>query len=766
MKDRLLRRMFMVLMLLIAVIATGGLMIGCAGDNGAAGPAGANGANGQDGKDGTDLTAAPTGLTQVVVSNLTVAASGALNGTGTFNVSFTAKSPTGAVISALTTTTSADSGTRLANMRFAFAKLMAGAGPGDATKWFNFNYGVNDRNINNLTHDGNGNYTYVVTLPTGTMGTLTSNTTGTYAGTYNGFVPTYANYDPSAKWRVGLQISAIPGVTTRALNTTYDFVPDGSTPAVNSRDIVTTAACAACHGTNGIAHGRYDAKYCQVCHTEEVRRRDVSVQLQLAVHQIHTLQTTSSFDASEITFPQDIRNCRTCHKGVDGDNWKNVPTIAACGSCHTTVNFATGLNHVAGAQANNAGCKGCHNAITIEAAHVTEVATANNPNVPAGAANFKYVISSVTVTNSTQPVITFKIQKDGLDTAFTGTGSTASTVPADAVLAGFSGSPSFLISFALPQDGIASPVDFNNLGNPNSAGTPGAAQPRSASIAYLLVSGPTNTRGTITGPVAGEYTATITDPAYGFPAGSKLRTVALQGYFTQVSPALARHTISVVKEVAGESRRSIVDPIKCSNCHEIFEGHGGNRNIDATSTGTLVCMLCHNPNLSSSGKVVDTTYEEATQNMKDMIHSIHASGKRTTPYVHYRAKSGAATRYDWSDVTFPGVLNYCETCHKPGTYDADLPAGVLMTTSLTITSAGTSTTDYFNARATVPNATDLVITPVSATCVACHDSDDAIAHMETNGGQINVARSAATGVEACTVCHGAGRSADIAEMHK
>jgi hypothetical protein len=38
-------------------------------------------------------------------------------------------------------------------------------------------------------------------------------------------------------------------------------------------------------------------------------------------------------------------------------------------------------------------------------------------------------------------------------------------------------------------------------------------------------------------------------------------------------------------------------PIGCLECHEIFEGHGGNRVSNAQ-----VCVMCHNPNLSTSGR--------------------------------------------------------------------------------------------------------------------------------------------------------------------
>ena len=56
--------------------------------------------------------------------------------------------------------------------------------------------------------------------------------------------------------------------------------------------------------------------------------------------------------------------------------------------------------------------------------------------------------------------------------------------------------------------------------------------------------------------------------------------------------------------------------------------------------------------------------------------------------------------------------------------------------------------------------------PTVAACSACHDSSDAIAHMKGNTGSFYAARSAALGIsETCLVCHGTGRTADIAVMH-
>ena len=69
-------------------------------------------------------------------------------------------------------------------------------------------------------------------------------------------------------------------------------------------------------------------------------------------------------DFSTVVFPQDIRNCTTCHAGptppTQSANWFAFPNRAACQSCHDDVNFATGANHPGGIQADDSLCSTCH----------------------------------------------------------------------------------------------------------------------------------------------------------------------------------------------------------------------------------------------------------------------------------------------------------------------------------------------------------------------------------------------------------------------
>jgi OmcA/MtrC family decaheme c-type cytochrome len=77
-----------------------------------------------------------------------------------------------------------------------------------------------------------------------------------------------------------------------------------------------------------------------------------------------------------------------------------------------------------------------------------------------------------------------------------------------------------------------------------------------------------------------------------------------------------------------------------------------------------------------------------------------------------------------------------------------------------------------NASGTITNAasTTLVISPIAAACVGCHDAPMMIDHMEANGAKFYQPRSAALAavapLEQCMICHGPGTIAPIADVHK
>jgi OmcA/MtrC family decaheme c-type cytochrome len=553
------------------------------------------------------------------------------------------------------------------------------------------------------------------------------------------------------------------------------------------------------------------------------------------VHKIHMgaelLKQGYNFNAAaegkfnEFKFPQDQRNCTKCHDGsatavnktANGDNWKSVPSRLACGSCHDGINFATGqgtslagtaFSHLPGGQADDFACSSCHTAATIPVYHipVTPPNTAsalhvnggnansnaaaiasNTNNLPAGAIKITYDIKSVARNSAKQPVMVFRMLQNGAAVAFND--KAAKTEIWD----GFMGAPSVYFVYALPQDGITAPADFNasasgylrSLWNGKATGT-GA--------------------GTLTGPDAtGYYTATLTgviipDNAVMLTGGlgysyNNLTTLPL----TQtnlpkypVTPASATTglTAGMVNMIGGlivitpdaqkvatgyNARRVIVEDARCNKCHQelgVFTAesfHAGQRNDGTT------CSWCHNPNRTSSGWGADST---------NFIHGIHGGSKRT---VKFNWHAVSATDGFW-DIGYPGVLKNCEACHVPGSYDFSatasagaVPNRLYRTVATGTLAAGISVSPYVtvgkdygagysvNAAtgvATAAAGTTLVDSPITTACFACHDSDLAKVHMISNGGSIYEARSTALAKpEQCLICHGTGRVADIKTMH-
>jgi OmcA/MtrC family decaheme c-type cytochrome len=248
-------------------------------------------------------------------------------------------------------------------------------------------------------------------------------------------------------------------------------------------------------------------------------------------------------------------------------------------------------------------------------------------------------------------------------------------------------------------------------------------------------------------------------------------------------------------------------PIGCLECHETFEGHGGNR-----VNNVQVCVMCHNPGLTTSGRTIPDnvtidatlvsklgsnplTYPEVTQNMGEMIHRLHAGfgndpiptsstaaglrqrDVRTNNFQIVRNRQATPGVYgvylESAEVSYPGDLTHCTKCHfstntsagnpsagvppisVPGatsqSYKADLPAGVLFTTeTVTTGNAGETLAQIIGARQSFQghdpsgNPTDLVDSPLAGKCGSCHDTQTEVGHfLSTGGADIKNTRSTA-----------------------
>src|SRR3954463_8655572 len=548
----------------------------------------------------------------------------------------------------------------------------------------------------------------------------------------------------------------------------------------------------------------------------------------------------------ETTYPQDVRNCVKCHRAPAAlaDNYKNQPTRRACGACHDNVSFVEPAPngrrlHTGGPVNRDDLCILCHSAGNpggdIPGAHTpvsppnagniyANPATGNsNTNaagvaaagaVPAGAKVVAYDVKSVSTWSDnsvappvSRPQIVFKLKLDGADVVFPGPASAKELIP------NFVGSPSAYFSFAVPQDGKLAPADFNASGSVylrnvwNGTGT-------CSNVPASATTTPTGA-GTLTGPDAtGYYTLQlncVVIPAnatmlpggigYTYSLGS-VQTAPVPNFvnhnqpLTQtnllaypytpndpaepgrsggqgglVGPALDTTRAGPVSRARG----SIAAPWKCPPCHVSLgvgpDFHAGQRNEAAT------CNWCHNPNRTSSAW---------SANQKDFVHAIHGAEKRGVDFNWHQ--QSPAKGY-WQ-TTYPAVLNRCEMCHLPGTYDFSLtsttnalPNMLASTVGQGTYAAGTVHSPYvaeatsygsgfsFNAltgASADAASTTLVVSPIAAACSACHDTPPAIDHMQTNGALFWQPRDTPARTsqgEQCLICHGPNRVAAISLVH-
>ena len=564
-------------------------------------------------------------------------------------------------------------------------------------------------------------------------------------------------------------------VSDNVTNAIYDFIPNNQNATPDSYEVVANVVCSQCHEKFGFHGGdRVSVDYCVTCHNPGSTDANSgnTVDFKVMVHKIHSGANNPEVEAggeyaiwgfnntkhnySDVLYPQDTLNCTKCHNGTDpetpqGDNWKNEPSEAACTSCHDAPDPVQYPNFPNLTPAE------------IEEAHVTSNPTPNNPDLPPGVPVIEYVLNSATVNGANLAAINFQILRDGVPLDLL-------NLPADLTTA--SNRPTFVLAYALPQNGNANPAEYNNFGETSG-------QPQTVSISDV---------DEMVDNGNGFFTAKI---ANAFPAGATLRAVGLQSYFqvTISGQNTPLHTPSAVVAVTGDDeRREVVDNNNCASCHEWLELHGGNRVFN-----TNICVMCHVPNLSSSGRAIASpsanlvsaltaadingvdpndplTYPEATNNFKDMIHGIHGAATRTADYQFVRGDPRQGYN-DFADVVFPAAASDCLRCHKSQTFEVPLNANTLVTTNRTtgvVDGQDATEAAVAAAQASVPNDTDFVITPISAACYACHDSQLAQAHMAGNGGMINANRSdvvAAGNLETCAICHGSGKPQDLTVVH-
>jgi OmcA/MtrC family decaheme c-type cytochrome len=438
-------------------------------------------------------------------------------------------------------------------------------------------------------------------------------------------------------------------------NVEYDFRPDGGA-VTDTWNLIGDVSCNNCH-TQLAEHGgsRRDVKLCALCHTNTTVAGTPNIDpdtgntidLKVMIHKIHRGEDLPSVQAgtpyviignqgsvhdfSTVVFPQDIRNCTTCHNSEAAPgavSWYTNPSAAACTSCHDDVNLTTGENHGPGPEPDGS-CASCHRPQGDQEWDVSIIGAHTVPYKSTQLKGVQAEIVSVSHSGPGQnPTVVFNLkQNDGTPippSAFTTTNSDGST------------SSGLNVIMSGPTADYSIPPQLRERAD--------GATASGGNYSYTFME-----------PIPADASGT-----WGFSIEARL-TVNL-------SPA-PRDTTSVkdaafnpvffaaVTDPEPVARRTVVDVANCNTCHDRLDFHGQNR------LNPQECVFCHNPNFLND----DTPAESL--DFKRLIHRLHTGDELTQTYL------------DFNGLRFPGDRRDCAMCHVQDSQQLPdvMPAGRLAT---------------------------------------------------------------------------------------
>lgn len=637
---------------------------------------------------------------------------------------------------------------------------------------------------------------------------------GTYEELGNGVLRyTFAtllpdDFDPARTYRVGVQARRRIGDRQFVENKTLDFRPDGGLDLL-TREVVQTANCQRCHAPFAFHGGiRTEVAVCVQCHTAQNSDPDTfdpipanpvnphfdpnnpmqplpnPLDFKVMIHRIHhgghlqeeqgiTYQVIgfnqSVHDYSEIEFPQEIRNCTTCHTGTsEADNFKIAPSRAACGSCHADIWFGdpkvtpAGLEaHIGGPQADDTQCTTCHLSegqefdLSVQGAHTNPLRSVQAPGVNVNIVRVDDADDGDQRVHAGHHVrVVFRIQDNAgqpiapatmnfLRLTLAGPSTDYQTQDYDGDGQKTPGEPLRGAPFTTPGEDYWQ-VDARQAEGPDADGN------FSITIANATI--PVDAIGTYAVGFEGYKCARI-EGLNAHLGGSNCS--AGNTTFDEIRDA-GQNVVAyfAVTDPAPQPRRMVVDTgTKCVACHGVFSRdftvHGGIRN------DSEYCVLCHNSSHDTLGRQpapdLGATATTFPVHFKPMIHKIHRGEALMQDYFLF-AFSG--TPIDVREVHFPGDLRRCQTCHVTGA-DGDRTELLIAGQGVLDDAVQPTITHQINADKEV--LASFATPPITSACTACHDSATTAAHAELN--------TTPAGVETCEVCHGDGREFAVDKVH-
>ena len=454
----------------------------------------------------------------------------------------------------------------------------------------------------------------------------------------------------------------------------------------DTRFLVETQSCNNCHGELS-AHGgsRTETALCALCHTPDSVDPETgnSLDFRVMTHRIHAGKDLPSVkegnayyivgrrgsihDYSTVAFPQDIRNCTTCHTGPDYE--RNLEaTVPTCTSCHDDVDPTIGLNHP-GSPKDEDSCFRCHypeleefDNESIPGAHVVPRHSEQINNITLE------LLSVDNVAPGQSPVVTLRVMDEE--------GEAIAPIDMDYLA----------VTLAGPTADYTNRVTETIFRAAEGAEPPAVEDAGDGAYRYTL-----NTA--------------LPDDATGSYA------IGLEGYVSQEIDDIDEfvrvagfNPVSYISLDGGEpiSRRSVIDLESCNSCHNDLAFHGTIRQ------NTEYCVLCHNPTSTDEARRPEDALPPVSINFSSLIHTLHRGEEASNPAMVYGFGN---TLHDYSEVRFPGSIENCITCHLEGTYNV-LPEGKAATV---ITQGDELISEIQAAR---------------AVCTACHDTAAADGHAE------------------------------------
>lgn len=495
-------------------------------------------------------------------------------------------------------------------------------------------------------------------------GTFVDVSPGVYDYTFKFALP--VGYDPSLTHMVALYVTRTVDGVRFVANAEKFFVPADSNATPLMRAAVGNTACNSCHNPLS-AHGgsRQDVQLCLGCHTQGATDPESgnSIDFDVMIHRIHRGKdlpsvkagtpyriignSASLHDFGTVGFPQDIKNCQTCHNTLD-DRWITNGTKAACTSCHDDI-YAPGKHVGTLSPQTTCGNANCHSPGGLSPDASEAHLSALNDTARAV---FDVAILSVTAAGAdAAPQVRIR--------ARTG------TVASGAVTAVTN--PDFLQTLNVFLNGPNSSYRSNGHN---------ITQFAKAALVGLASDGANPGEFTFALPkTLRELTVGMGDPEV------DSYTLSLRAAYDPTPATVDTDRVDMSKNPskefgAGEevaARLPVVDTNKCNSCHGSLTAHGGGnlaRNVEQ-------CAMCHTATMDTSARQSANKVAGPTTSLRfsTMVHRIHAGGVAEQPYLAYGFSAVAPPfpTLDFSNIGFPGSLKTCTTCHVGNSFQLPLP---------------------------------------------------------------------------------------------